>query len=159
VEALAEFNIGREQILARWWEFASIDPKLTGYNTSGQTKALDSLWKALGFEGSKNPGEEETEPDPPDIYRAPWMEDKVRGMHPKRDENHEPVLSSAERPPAPEPARIERRPAAVAELPIEHPGSDTRKRTLVEPPLSSVFAFDSGAPQSPSPELTTGFAR
>ena len=26
VDALAEFNIGREQILAKWWQFASIDP-------------------------------------------------------------------------------------------------------------------------------------
>jgi hypothetical protein len=48
IDALAEFNIGREQILIKWWEFATIDPKLTGYNTSGQSKALDSLWKALG---------------------------------------------------------------------------------------------------------------
>src|ERR1700678_3679959 len=34
IAALAEFNIGRQQILAKWWEFANIDPKLTGYNTS-----------------------------------------------------------------------------------------------------------------------------
>ena len=64
VDALAEFNIGREQILAKWWEFASIDPAKTGYNTNGQSKALDSLWKALGFEGSKKPGEEEPKPEP-----------------------------------------------------------------------------------------------
>ena len=62
VDALAEFNIGREQILAKWWEFACIDPKLTGYNTSGQSKALDSLWKSVGFEDSKKPGEEEPKP-------------------------------------------------------------------------------------------------
>jgi hypothetical protein len=29
VDALAEFNIGREQILAKWWEFANIDPAKT----------------------------------------------------------------------------------------------------------------------------------
>jgi hypothetical protein len=32
VDALAEFNISREQILAKWWEFANIDPAKTGYN-------------------------------------------------------------------------------------------------------------------------------
>src|ERR1700684_303664 len=37
VDALVEFNIGREQILAKWWEFACIDPKLTGYNTTSQS--------------------------------------------------------------------------------------------------------------------------
>jgi hypothetical protein len=74
VDALAEFNIGREQILAKWWEFANIDPKLTGYNTNGQSKALDSLWKALGFEGSKKAGDDDApETEPPDIYRAAWM--------------------------------------------------------------------------------------
>jgi hypothetical protein len=74
VDTLVEFNIGREQLLAKWWEFANIDPKLTGYNTSGQSKALDSLWKALGFEGSKKTGDEdEPEPERPQIYRAKWM--------------------------------------------------------------------------------------
>jgi hypothetical protein len=73
IDTLIEFNIGREQILAKWWEFATIDPKLTGYNTSGQSKALDSLWKALGFEGSKPGDEDEPEPEKPQIYRAKWM--------------------------------------------------------------------------------------
>jgi hypothetical protein len=56
VDALVELNIGREQILAKWWEFANIDPKLTGYNTSGQSRALDSLWKALGLKIRRNQG-------------------------------------------------------------------------------------------------------
>jgi hypothetical protein len=47
VEALAKHNISREQILAKWWEFGNIDPAKTGYNTSGQTEALDYLWEAL----------------------------------------------------------------------------------------------------------------
>src|ERR1700691_6023079 len=62
VDTLVEFNIGREQILAKWWEFANIDPAKTGYNTSSQSRALDSLWKGLGFEGSKKPGEEDPKP-------------------------------------------------------------------------------------------------
>jgi len=52
-------GLGREQILAKWWEFANIDPKLTRDSTSGQSKGLDSLWKALGFEGSMKPGDED----------------------------------------------------------------------------------------------------
>jgi len=72
VDTLVEFNIGREQILAKWWEFACIDPAKTGYNTSSQSKALDSLWKGLGFEDSKKPGEEEPQPTH-SIYVAKWM--------------------------------------------------------------------------------------
>ena len=102
VDALAEFNIGREQILAKSWEFASIDPAKTGYNTTSQSKALDSLWKALGFEGSKTPGEEEPKPEPPNFYKAAWLVERERGIFPERDERHEPELSSSEPPPAPD---------------------------------------------------------
>jgi hypothetical protein len=76
VDALAKFNISREQILAKWWEFASIDPAKTGYNTSSQSKALDYLWNALGYADSnpKKPGEGEGEGDSkPNIYVAAWM--------------------------------------------------------------------------------------
>ena len=37
VEALAKFNISREQILAKWWEFGNLDPALS-YNTSSQSR-------------------------------------------------------------------------------------------------------------------------
>jgi hypothetical protein len=74
VEALAKFNISREQILAKWWEFANLDPAL-GYNTSSQSKALELLWKGLGYadsEQQKPDGEGEAAPKP-NIYRAAWM--------------------------------------------------------------------------------------
>src|ERR1700733_7912893 len=93
VDALAEFNISREQILAKWWEFASIDPAKTGYNTTGQSKALDSLWMSLGFEGSKKPEEEESEPEPPDIYHPPWLLERQRGIFSEREQRPEPELS------------------------------------------------------------------
>jgi hypothetical protein len=37
------------KILAKWWEFANIDPAKTGCNTNSQGKALDCLWNALGY--------------------------------------------------------------------------------------------------------------
>ena len=93
LDALAEFNIGREQILAKWREFANIDPAKTGYNTTGQSKALDSLWKALGFEGSKTPGEEEPKPEPPNIYRASWLLERERGIFSEKAECPEHELN------------------------------------------------------------------
>ncbi len=73
VEALAKFNISREQILGKWWEFANLDPAL-GYNTSSQSKALELLWKGLGYADSdpKQPGEGDGD-SKPQIYRASWM--------------------------------------------------------------------------------------
>src|SRR3984885_16160732 len=90
VDALAEFNIGREQILAKWWEFASIDPAKTGYNTTSQSKALDSLWKAPGFEGPKKSEAEEPEPKTVNIYHPPWLLERQRGIFSERDERPEP---------------------------------------------------------------------
>jgi hypothetical protein len=74
VEALAKFNISREQILAKWWEFANIDPA-KGYNTSSQSKALELLWKGLGYaDGNSDPKKPEGEGDSkPKIYVAAWM--------------------------------------------------------------------------------------
>jgi hypothetical protein len=75
VEALAKFNISREQILAKWWEFANIDPA-KGYNTSSQSKALELLWKGLGYAASESqkPKEGDGDGEPKyQIYRAVWM--------------------------------------------------------------------------------------
>jgi hypothetical protein len=124
VDALAEFNIGREQILAKWWEFASIDPAKTGYNTTGQSKALDSLWKALGFEGPKKSEAEEPEPKTVNIYHPPWLLERQRGIFRERDECPEPELSSSEPPTAPEPARIDR-PAEVTQSSTVSPSGYT----------------------------------
>lgn len=144
VDALVEFNIGREQILAKWWEFANIDPKLTGYNTSGQSKALDSLWKALDFEASKKPGDEdEPEPERPQIYRAAWMR-KPGDPDYEEDEGQtaggreintplEPVMS------VPEP-----RPAVVPQLQAVRPGSNPMHRAA-EPEAPPLLEPGTGA--------------
>jgi hypothetical protein len=115
VEALAKFNISREQILAKWWEFANIDPELTGYNTSSQSKALELLWKGIGYADAdsdpKKPDEGEGQGDSkPNIYVAKWMRKpgewypEDEDMPGKNSQSHEPT-------PAPEQARIDRRPA------------------------------------------------
>jgi hypothetical protein len=74
VEALAKFNISREQILTKWWEFANIDPA-RGYNTSSQSKALELLWKGMGYaDGDSGPKKPEGDGEPKhQIYRAKWI--------------------------------------------------------------------------------------
>jgi len=103
-DALAEFNIGREQILAKWWEFANIEPAKTAYNTSSQGKALDYLWNALGYSDSdpKKPygGEADSNPQ---IYCAAWMrkpgdpdyeDDEALGAEPEVVDPGPPVWSN-----------------------------------------------------------------
>src|ERR1700733_5301577 len=136
VDALAEFNIGREQILAKWWEFASIDPAKTGYNTTSQSKALDSLWKALGFEGPKKSEAEEPEPKTVNIYHPPWLLERQRGIFSERDERPEPELSSTSEPsPKPGPAWIDR-PAVVTQSSTASP-SDYETNRAFEPAEST----------------------
>lgn len=103
VEALAKFNISREQILAKWWEFANIDPA-KGYNTSSQSKALELLWKGMGYaDGDSDPKKPECEVAPkPQIYRATWMR-KPGDPDYEEDEgetagSREPVMSDPEPP-------------------------------------------------------------
>ena len=98
---------------------------MTGYNTSGQSKALDSLWKALGFEIPNKPGDEdEPEPERPQFYRARWMrkpgdpdyeedEGETAGSR-EASTPREPVMSDPEPPPR------SLRPAAVPQSATVH---------------------------------------
>jgi hypothetical protein len=121
-DALAQCNIGREQIMVRYWEIAGLSPADTNGNVTGQVRALDSLREMLGLVGPRVGDQPEPESDPPDIYRPPWLDEARRGIHPNRNESHESALSSQEPTPAPEPGRIDRRPAAVPETATMHSG-------------------------------------
>jgi hypothetical protein len=121
------------------WEFGCIDPKLTGYNTSGQCKALDLLWKNLGFDDSKKPGEEEQKPEPPNFYKA-WLLERERGILPEREERPEPVLSSPEPAPQPEPARIDR-PAGLTQSSPARLVGNTMNRAVENQPWIERGAF------------------
>jgi hypothetical protein len=130
VEALAEFNIGREQILAKWWEFANIDPAKTGYNTTSQSKALDCLWDALGYADSdlKKPGAEEGEGDPKaTFYRAKWMR---KPGDPDYEEDE--ALDTELRVVNPEPVAKPTEPAVVPQAATVRPNGNTMNHA-VEP--------------------------
>jgi hypothetical protein len=73
VSIVKELSIGRKELLAKYWEFACIAPRLTNYNTSGQTKALDSIRDMLGMTGKEEP----PKPADPgvDVFEAEWMKD------------------------------------------------------------------------------------
>lgn len=74
VEALAEFNISREQVMARYVELARLSPAETNGNISGPVKALDSLREMAGWVGPKAGEQPDGEGDSKlDIYVAKWM--------------------------------------------------------------------------------------
>jgi hypothetical protein len=150
-EVLAESNIGREQIMLRYWEIARLSPAETNGNVTGQVRALDSVRDMLGFVGPKVV--EQSEPETHlDIYQAKWMrkpgdpgyeddEEETAGSR-EASTPPEPVMSDPE--PPPEPARIERSSAVLTQSPTVHPTRFTRKRVgePAEPPrLVSGGAF------------------
>jgi hypothetical protein len=62
-------TIGRDEILARYWELASIDPASTKDSMTGQLNALGLLWECLALEYVEAPLK-------PNIFRAPWLPER-----------------------------------------------------------------------------------
>jgi hypothetical protein len=68
-------EIGRDQILARYWELANLSPEETKGSITGQLNALDALLNELRSTSTK----ESTKPLPAKgIYRSAWMDGKPR---------------------------------------------------------------------------------
>jgi hypothetical protein len=131
VEALAKFNISREQILAKWWQFGNLDPAL-GYNTSSQSKALELLWKGMGYaDGDSDPKKPDGAVEPkPQIYRATWMR-KPGDPDYEEDEALDAelgVVNPAEN--RPEPPPMPARPVVVPQPPTVRPGSNTMNHAV-----------------------------
>jgi hypothetical protein len=68
-------KIDRDQVLAKYWELANLDPEETKGNVTGQLKALEALCKELGFLPKK--GSVKALPAT-EIYRSAWMNGSKR---------------------------------------------------------------------------------
>jgi hypothetical protein len=138
VDALSEFNIGREQIMAQYWGLARLEPEKTNGNIAGQVRALDSLREMLGFVGpqlgERPDGEGEGDPKP-DIYVARWMRKPGSGGTQDEGEteiDREPSMRREAVPSSPEPPPKPARPGAVSQRPTMRPGGNTMNHA-VEP--------------------------
>ncbi|HEV2272779.1 MAG TPA: hypothetical protein VGR96_01365 [Acidobacteriaceae bacterium] len=65
-------DVGRDRILARYWELANLDPEVTKGTITGQLKALDALCEEIGLA----PHTKESAPPAASqaIYRSAWMQ-------------------------------------------------------------------------------------
>lgn len=62
-------TIGRNEILARLWELANLNPASTKGCMTGQLKALELLWEALALK----PVDNAPVTLKPNVYRASWL--------------------------------------------------------------------------------------
>ena len=61
--------IGRNEILARYWELANLNPASTKDSMTGQLNALELLWEGLALKPVDN-GPVTVRPN---TYRASWL--------------------------------------------------------------------------------------
>ena len=61
-------TVGRNDILSRYWELATLDTEQTKGSLTGQLKALDSLCAQLNLTATSDDSDEI-----PDFFRAEWL--------------------------------------------------------------------------------------
>jgi hypothetical protein len=119
-EQLRRLNLSREQVLARLWEIANLDPEMTRNSASAQIKALAMIVAIEGLIPNRRAGSSEKKsaspPAFPQIDTAAWLreqQEKTTGPQPGPD-----LIRDEDRPGVPDPL-----PAAAADAPAD-PGPD-----------------------------------
>ena len=111
VEGLRKLNIGRDQILARLWELATLSHEATRGTIAGQIKALSMIVAIEGLIPDRRRSPSGTQPTAPtvepDIYAAEWLrkqQHQTGGEEPGDAVAAAQAQPTAPHVPAPEPA-------------------------------------------------------
>ena len=117
-EGLRKLNLGRDQILARLWELANLNPEATRGSMAGQIKALAMIVAIEGLIPSRTMNDRrispsETQPAVPpvkaQIYNSEWL--RKQQHQPGGEEPGDPVAGSenpTHRAPGPPPGACTR---------------------------------------------------
>jgi hypothetical protein len=122
-EGLRRFHLGREQVLDRLWELATLGPEITRGSITGQVKAMSMIVAIEGLIPDRRAAAAEKNPAPPptkpQFYQSAWrrkQQEKTNGPDPALDQEDqeedglggpktEPAFGSAEDAP-PDPSAI-----------------------------------------------------
>ena len=110
VEGLRTLNLGRDQILARLWELATLSHEATRGSIAGQIKALAMIVAIEGLIPDRRLSPSGNQPAAPtvepDIYTAEWL--RKQQHQAADDEPGDPISATEAQPAAPQPAPARR---------------------------------------------------
>jgi hypothetical protein len=114
-EGLRRLNLGRDQILTRLWELATLSHEATRGTIAGQIKALSMIVAIEGLIPDRRFSPPATQPAAPpvaaDIYTAEWL----RKQQLASEDPGDPVAAQKTQPPAPQVSHPEHAPEPPAE--------------------------------------------
>jgi hypothetical protein len=142
IEEVRRQNQSREQVLARLWQIANLDPEITRNSASAQIKAL-SMIVAIeslipsGTNGRRAPASEKSASSPvvPPIDAVAWFREqqaKAAGLYPVGNEDGTRV---SDPPPADAADTID---GNLARPPVSASAPDNRVRSSMEKTLSTL---------------------
>ena len=147
-EGLRKLNLGRDQILARLWELANLNPEATRGSMAGQIKALSMIVAIEGLIPSGTMNDRRLSPSaatqpgaPPvkaQIYNAAWRPEQHH--QPVGEEPGDPLAGTKTPPAAPQVPHPETAPEPAPE-PAPTPANDTSSPNLDrnQPSLANPF--------------------
>jgi hypothetical protein len=155
-EGLRKLNLGRDQILNRLWELATLSHEVTRGTIAGQIKALAMIVAIEGLIPDRRLSPSGTQPAAPpvkaDIYTAEWL--RKQQHQPAAEEPTDPVAVTEAQPAASQDPEPEPTPEPAPKLTNEtsSPNLDRNQPTLANPfinpeklnrvPDATGFAFE-----------------
>jgi hypothetical protein len=166
-EDLRRFNVGRDQVLARLWDIANLDPERTRNSMSSQVKALSLIIAIEGLIPDRRAVSAQKKPTPPPVdppfYVSEWMRTQKNGQSvdpqpPPSQKEASPETQSAPRgaddpvpTPDPPPTELSSRPELRRSV-VEGPAvSGPLNPSQSTPPLPRVPMAEYVAPDTRRP--------
>jgi hypothetical protein len=137
VEGLRKLNIGRDQILTRLWELATLSHEATRGSIAGQIKALSMIVAIEGLIPDRRLSSSAAQPAAPpveaDIYASKWR--RKQEHQPVDEETSDPVAATKTQPAAPHVPQPEPTPEPAPKLTNDtsSPNLDPNQPSIANP--------------------------
>jgi hypothetical protein len=139
-DGLRKLNLGRDQILARLWELATLSHEVTRGIIAGQIKALTMIVAIEGLIPDRRLSPSGTQPAAPpvepDIYASKWRREQQH--QPVGEEPGDPVVATETQPAAPHVPEPTPEPASKPPNDTLSPNLDRNQPSIANPFINPV---------------------